>query len=167
MPFKPAPRLKTFDYLGIHTYFLTICTRDRRETFIDTDAVDEAVAQLRRTSGEEGFAIIAYCFMPDHLHGLVTATRDDSDFKKFVAMFKQRSGFNHRRETGSLLWQGSYYEHVLRSEEALAAVVGYVLGNPLRAGLVRKCEDYPFMGSSKYTVEMLGDFIQRQTLPWV
>ena len=83
--------------------------------------------------------------MPDHLHGFVTATRGDSDFKKFVAMFKQRSGFNHRRETGSKLWQENYYEHVLRSEEALPAVVGYVLGNPLRAGLVLKCEDYPFI----------------------
>jgi REP element-mobilizing transposase RayT len=104
--------------------------------------------------------------MPDHLHGLVTATRDDSDFKKFVAMFKQRSGFNHRRETGCHLWQENYYEHVLRSEEALAAVVGFVLGNPLRAGLVQKCSDYPFMGSAKYTVEMLGDFIQTRALPW-
>jgi len=159
-------RLREFDYIGPQAYFLTICTAERHEAFRDAGVVARACDQFLQTAEAYGFEITAYCFMPDHLHGLVTATRDDSDFRKFVAMFKQRSGFNHRRESGSHLWQKNYYEHVLRSEDALAAVVGYVLGNPLRAGLVRKCEDYPCMGSSKYTVEMLGDFIQTKALPW-
>ena len=159
-------RLQEFDYVGLQAYFFTICTANRREAFRDAAVVARAQEQFLRTAEAYGFEITAYCFMPDHLHGLVTATRDDSDFRKFVAMFKQRAGFNHQRETGAKLWQENYYEHVLRSEEALASVVGYVLGNPLRAGLVLRCEDYPFMGSSRYTVEMLGDFIQTQKLPW-
>ena len=159
-------RLQEFDYVGPQAYFLTICTAKRRETFRDAAVVARAREQFLRTAEAYCFEITAYCFMPDHLHALVTATRDDSDFKKFVAMFKQRAGFNHHRETGCQLWQENYYEHVLRSEEAVPAVVGYLLGNPLRAGLVQKCADYPFMGSAKYTVEMLGDLIQTRTLPW-
>ena len=104
--------------------------------------------------------------MPDHLHAVVAGYRADSDFKKFAARFKQHSGYVHRRSTGSSLWQENYYEHVMRSEEALVSVVGYVLGNPLRAGLVEKLEDYPFLGSARYTLEMLGDFVQTQELPW-
>ena len=159
-------RLQEFDYVGAQAYFLTICTDHRREKFRDAAVAAAVRDQLLRTAGAYGFEITAYCFMPDHLHSLVTAIRDDSDFKKFVAMFKQRSGFDHRRATGDHLWQENYYEHVLRSEEALPAVVGYVLGNPWRAGLVKNCADYPFMGSAKYTVEMLGDFIQVRALPW-
>jgi putative transposase len=159
-------RLQEFDYIGPQAYFLTICTDRRREAFRDVAVVARVRGCFLRTADAYGFEITAYCFMPDHLHALVTAVRDDSDFKKFVAMFKQRSGFNHRRESGGHLWQENYFEHVLRSGEALPPVVGYVLGNPLRAGLVQKCADYPFMGSAKYTVEMLGDYIQTQTLPW-
>ena len=160
------PRLREFDYIGPQAYFLTICTDRRSETFRDASVVVRVRDHFLRTGEAYGFEITAYCFMPDHLHALLTATRDDSDFKKFVAMFKQRAGFDHRRETGCPLWQENYYEHVLRTEEAIPAVVGYVLGNPLRAGLVQNCTDYPFMGSAKYTVEMLGDYMQTRTLPW-
>ena len=122
--------------------------------------------QFLRTASAYGFEIVAYCFMPDHMHALVAGDRPDSDFKKFVAMYKQRSGFAHRRTTGERLWQANYYEHVLRTEECLSPVVGYVLGNPLRAGLVQKAEDYPFLGSSRYTVAMLGDLVQTRKRPW-
>ena len=159
-------RLQEFDYVGPQAYFLTICTADRQEAFRDAGVVARASDQFLQTAEAYGFELTAYCFMPDHLHALITGTRADADFKKLVAMFKQRSGYAYKRATGSRLWQENYYEHVLRSEEALALVVGYVLGNPLRAGLVKDAKDYPFMGSSKYTLEMLGDFIQTRILPW-
>jgi hypothetical protein len=39
-------------------------------------------------------------------------------------------------------------------------VVSYILGNPLRAGLVSGVEEYQFMGSQKYAIEDLADFVQ-------
>src|SRR5687767_15909866 len=117
MPHKPAPRLKSFDYLGIQRYFLTICTRDRRETFLDVTAVNEAIAQLRRTSTAEGFAIIAYCFMPDHLHLLCEGTCPSSDFREFVRLYKQRSSFAWKQRTALGLWQRGYFDRVLRADE--------------------------------------------------
>ena len=50
-----------------------------------------------RTAGAYQFAVIAYCFMPDHMHALVEGLATSSDFRRFVAMFKQRSAFRHRR----------------------------------------------------------------------
>jgi REP element-mobilizing transposase RayT len=105
--------------------------------------------------------------MPDRLHLVVAGTRPDSDFRRFVATFKQHSGFVHRRCTGSRQWQENYHAHVLRNDDSLPAVIGYVLGNPLRAGLVEKLEDHPFLGSAKFTVEMLGDYVQSRRLPWI
>ena len=46
------------------------------------------------------------------------------------------------------LWDKGYYDRVLRDSEATEAVAPYILANPVRAGLVKSIEDYPFLGSS-------------------
>ena len=92
--------------------------------------------------------------MPDHLHLLVGADAE-ADLVGFLKSLKQRTGwwFRNRHLAGSLkasptsLWQKSYYDHVVRSEEDLLQIARYIVGNPVRAGLVESPEDYPFSGS--------------------
>ena len=105
VPFQQAPRLKAFDYLGIQRYFLTICTHDRREIFTEAAAVRHGTAQLLQTSEVERFAIIAYCFMPDHLHFLAEGTAPSSNLKELLRLYKQGSSFAWKRRTGCTMWQ--------------------------------------------------------------
>src|SRR5438552_3288466 len=104
MPFRNAPRLNTFDYLGPYRYFLTICTRNRGRVFVEPTGVDLVLAQFRRTAADEGFAVFAYCFMPDHLHALLEGTLSTSNFKEFVRLFKQCSSYQWKRTAGAKLW---------------------------------------------------------------
>lgn len=75
---------------------------------------------------------------------------------------KQDSGFYYARNFGEPLWQRYGFERVLRPEETTATVVRNILENPLRAGLVDGVDEYPFIGSSAYTVGELMDLIQSQ-----
>ena len=84
--------------------------------------------------------------MPDHLHLLVEGS-EASDLPVFVKDFKQRTGFQYRRARGQSLWQKSYYDHILRTEEDVHGVARYIVGNPVRAGLVAAANDYPYCGS--------------------
>jgi len=92
--------------------------------------------------------------MPDHLHLLVGAD-PDANLIGFVKRFKQTTGwwFRNRYLAGSLkasptsLWQRSYYDHVVRSEEGLLQIAKYIVANPVRAGLVESSVDYPLSGS--------------------
>ena len=43
------------------------------------------------------------------------------------------------------VWQKGYHDHGLRDDEDYGARVRYVLQNPLRAGLVQRVEDYPYV----------------------
>ena len=149
---KPPPRLRTFDYIGFHRYFLTICTRDRSRVFIEAAAVASVAAQLLRVADTERFSIISYCFMPDHVHALVEGIHDASDFTHFVRIFKQESAFHWRRTTGRILWHRSYFDRVLRDHADTMSVVRYILENPVRAGLVTQPQDYPYLGSMTGTV---------------
>ena len=96
---------------------------------------------------------MAYCFMPDHLHVLANGSSESSDLGRFVSLFKRVSAYRFRRGASETLWAPGYYDHVLRNEEATLTVALYILANPVRAGLVRSIEEYPFSGSDVMPLE--------------
>jgi putative transposase len=158
MPTYPH-HLRTFDYRGLHRYFLTFCTHERQKYFTDAANVVLVCDQVLRAADSEKFEGNVYCFMPDHLHLLVSGAQEDADLKMFVSRAKQFSAFEFSRQKGRRLWQRYGYERVLRNEESTEDVIRYIVGNPIRAGLVTKVTDYPFWGSFKYSREELLDHI--------
>ena len=156
---KPG-HLKTFDYRGLHQYFLTFCTHHRCRLFVAPERVLGVRTQIERAAIEQGFALIAYCFMPDHVHLLVEGRSEDSDCRPFIARAKQYSGFQYRAAFGERLWQRYGFERTLRSSEATVSVVRYIFENPLRAGLVERLAEYPFLGSSVYTLDDIREALQ-------
>ena len=149
------PRLEGFSYVGLRQYFLTICTHERLRHFTSETLVRDVYAQFLRTGRENGIAILAYCFMPDHVHLLVEAARDDADLEAFVATAKQRAAYIARQWIRGRLWQPGYFDRILREEDDVFAVARYVLNNPVRAGLVDAPEEYPFLGSEVLTTNDL------------
>jgi putative transposase len=99
--------------------------------------------------------VIAYCFMPDHLHVLVEGYCEDADIAKFVARFRQSAGYGYCRRWGGRLWQEGYYDHVLRKEDDTLEVARYTIANPVRAGLCDDARKYPHLGSSRYSLDEL------------
>jgi len=146
-PFPKRPRLKDFNYIGTYAYFVTILTKDRGNYFREVEVVDSLIGDLVKTAESEGFNVSAYCFMPDHLHLLVMGKDDQSNLKKFVSLFKQKSGFWFKKNYNENLWHISYYDHVLRKEENMENVALYILYNPVRKGFVSDYKEYPFSWS--------------------
>jgi putative transposase len=101
-----------------------------------------------------GFEVIAYCFMPDHVHLVAQGVTDAASLPEFMQRAKQRSGYHGKRVIGHSVWQAGYHDRVLRSEADTPAVVAYVLANPVRAGLVEKPGDYAFSGSGQRRPEL-------------
>ena len=93
--------------------------------------------------------------MPDHLHVLVEGRSEHADIAKFVARFRQSSGYGYRQQCGARLWQDGYYDHVLRDEDDTLEVARYIVANPVRAGLCRNAREYPHTGSSRYSLDEL------------
>ncbi len=160
-PRHPEP-LKTFSYIGFHRYFLTFCTFNRVRAFTSKMHVEVAYVQIVRAARECSFAIPAYCFMPDHLHLLIEAKSESSDARDFIKRAKQYSGFCYSKTFGFRLWQRCGYDHVLRDDEKTLVVARYILQNPLRAHLVTRVEDYPFIGSPEWPLEALLDWIRKE-----
>src|SRR5262249_41659544 len=75
---------------------------------------------------------------PDHLHLLWIGVLDGADQRNAVKYFRKQ--LNPILEKLSVRFQKQPYDRVLREEErakdAFETVVGYIAGNPERAGLV-------------------------------
>jgi putative transposase len=149
------PRIRLFAYTGLQRYFLTLCTDERCPVFVCESTVSLVLGHFRQSIAQHGFVNLAYCFMPDHLHLLCEARREDAHLVPFVSDAKQRSGYAFRRSTGHRLWQPGFYDHVLRDEDRALSVVRYIMTNPMRAGLASRLGEYDFCGSDAYSVEEL------------
>jgi putative transposase len=137
-----------------------MCTFQRRNYFTSFSIVEVIRAQILRTAAANDVEIIAYCFMPDHVHGLVAGCTEQADVRKFVTRFRQQSGLTARQTRGGRLWQEGFFDRVLRDDESTFDVVSYILANPVRAGLCRDVTDYPYSGSSRHSLTDMALSVQ-------
>ncbi len=137
-------RLKSFDYVGEHEYFVTCCVHDRKQVFVDSDVVECVRSEIVWTCEERYFLSRVSVFMPDHIHFLVNGETPWAAFLPFMKTLRQRTAIAYRRLRGERLWQGGYYEQLLRPQDNWADLVRYIQENPVRAGLVGAWEAYPF-----------------------
>ena len=156
------PRLDAALYVGLRRYFLTFCTARRRAWFLQADAVRLVCNQILQSAELFDMDLIAYCFMPDHVHVLVEGCTDRADLRAFVHQAKQRAAFAFTRKWAGPLWQPSYYDRVLRDDDATLPAARYILENPVRAGLVASPLEYPFIGSRRYAVEEILEAVRWQ-----
>jgi REP element-mobilizing transposase RayT len=127
---RQSPRLDGFPYVGTHIYNLGTVTRGRLP-LLDSATARESVEALDRACDKYSFTCYAYCIMPDHVH-LLVASEDGASVERFMRYFKQLSGYAYKKRTGEHLWQISYYDHVLRAEEAIRPIAEYIWQNPVR-----------------------------------
>lgn len=126
-------------------YFITTVIHKRRKLFINLELCRNIILQMKRLDDESYIESIAWVIMPDHVHWLFTL-KEEYDLATVVKKFKGQSA----RELNKLLgekgtfWQHAYYDHALRKDEDIKKVARYIVANPLRAGLVKRIEDYPY-----------------------
>jgi REP element-mobilizing transposase RayT len=97
------------------------------------------------------YHLLAYSIMPNHLHLLFTPHRDAKgnyfSLAKIMHSLKLYTASEANRLLGreGQFWQHESYDHVVRDESELQRIVSYILLNPVKAGLVNRSEDWPWV----------------------
>jgi putative transposase len=145
-------RLPGYDYSQAGAYFVTVCTNHRICLFGSVDGgtftPNEAGIEM-----EQGWNTLparfphvtldAFVVMPNHVHDILLFDGSESgnvSLSSVVGAFKSLSTVSYGRgvrRQGWLpfdgrLWQASFYEHVIRSEEAMNRIRSYIQENPAR-----------------------------------
>ena len=78
--------------------------------------------------------------MPDHVHLILAFPEIGQRVQTIVSKWKEWSA-----KSLGIQWQRDFFEHRLRKEESFREKADYVLANPMRAGLVTRWEDWPYV----------------------
>jgi putative transposase len=133
---------------GVHFYagqptivFLTVCTKERKSWLADA-AVHEPLRAA--WSSAQAWLVGYYLLMPDHLH-LFCAPHDPAfNLEQWVTFWKRQ--FRRLHPDRNAHWQAQAFHHRLRREEDYTEKWNYVRENPLRKGLVKVADEWPYRG---------------------
>jgi len=122
------------------------CEYGARMQLFDAPADYEAFERVLAEAHERvAMRTLAYCVLPPHWH-LVLWPREDGELSRFMAwvtLTHTQRWHAHRHTTGSgHLVQGRFKSFPVQTDEHLLMVCRYVERNPLRAGLVRRAEEW-------------------------
>jgi len=78
--------------------------------------------------------------MPYHVHLVLAFPDIERPVETIMSKWKEWTA-----KTLKIEWQRDFFEHRLRKGESFREKADYVLSNPVRAGLVQKAEDWPYV----------------------
>jgi len=130
-------------------HFVTFCTYQRR---VLPEVARQIVLDCCLHDHETTMSLYVSVVMPDHVHMIFTplVNREAKEIYSLAQIMGAVKGasshkINAAMGTKGQIWQAESFDHVLRSSESLDAKVAYILANPVRRGLVRKWEEYPWV----------------------
>ena len=124
-------------------YLLTTITHDRRPLFSHFSCARTVIQSMRYLHSSQIVESLAFVVMPDHLHWLCIP-QPDYPLNYIMHSLKSWTANELSKHCAiqGPIWQPAYHDRALRKEEDIRSVARYIVGNPLRAGLVTSIGDY-------------------------
>jgi putative transposase len=113
--------------------------------------VIKALAESRR---RERFLLAGYVLMPDHWHALIWPSHPLT-ISRAVQSVKWRAArsLNRHRGTAGVVWQHQFWDRFVRHEKEFGERLEYMHHNPVRRGLAKRPEDWPWSSYGNYSLD--------------
>lgn len=174
LPNRRNLRLKGFDYTAPGYYFVTVCTRERRQVFgtmVNARVVLNTCGKIADACWREiprhfpSVRVDEHVVMPNHVHGVIellkgSAIADPCALGDVVGAYKSAVSRISGRQLptpslptratpagGSALWHRNYWDVVVRNERALSAIRTYIRNNPQNYQTVMNCGEPKWLGN--------------------
>src|SRR5579863_7137316 len=95
------------------------------------------------------YELHAWVVMSNHVHVLLTPHKAVEDVTRSVKKTSARRANLILSRTGRPFWQDESYDHWVRDAKEFERIAGYIEWNPVRAGLVKRPEDWPWSSASE------------------
>ena len=124
----------------------------RQRTFFRDSDYREYLALLSEWCDRRGTRIWAYCLMPNHVHLILVPDHSDGlaravgeAHRRYTRMIYFRKGWR------GYLWQGRFSSYPMDDSYLLAAT-RYVERNPVKAGLTKAPEEWPWSSAAAHSI---------------
>jgi len=124
---------------------------------------------LKRESAKAKMDIWVYCLMNNHVHLIAVPEKEDSLAKGIGELQRKYAlTINIRNDWRGHLWQTRFSSYPM-DEKHLYFAARYIENNPVRAGLVKKAEEYHWSSARAHVFkvrdELLSDFDLALSIP--
>ena len=133
---------------------------NRAKVFFAVQTREKYLNLLKDYSRKYDVSIMAYCLMTNHVHLLVKPRQPESLAKMMqgVSLCYTQHINKRYRKTGRL-WESRYYSCVVDEESYLWVVARYIEQNPVRAGILKKEENYPYSSAPAHILGETDDVL--------
>jgi putative transposase len=145
-------------------YHVTSRGNERGKIFFSEADYGKFLSYLGKAKEKYGIILHAYVLMTNHYH-LLLETPDanlskvmhylNGSYTTYINVKKKRSGH---------LFQGRYKAIIVDRDSYLGELSRYIHLNPVRAGLVKKPEEYPHSSYKTYLSAKKDDLVSREVL---
>ncbi|MCR4312092.1 MAG: transposase [Candidatus Uhrbacteria bacterium] len=150
-----------------YPHFISSVTHGRQNIFSDVACASALIDEIRWYQHAYNVKVIAAVVMPDHFHAILWP-QGRHTFSDFMRSVKSRCA----RRVGEIMtgrgmgpppiggdttipwgsdtyipkiWQSSFFDYVIPSEEKLNEKILYILRNPVEDNLVAQWHEYPYI----------------------
>ena len=101
---------------------------------------------------KHGFVLTAWLFLPDHWHAIFFPASPLTIALVMESIkVSSTARINAARHESGKLWQPRFFDRVLRTVKEYREKVDYIHQNPVRAGLVKRAEDWLWSSAREYS----------------
>ena len=118
-------------------------------TWLADDRVADLVAEALQYRDGKKYRLDAYSIMPNHVHS-VFAPLTHIDTPESLSSIMHSLKRNTARRANQILarsgafWEHESFDHYVRNHAERLRIIKYVLENPMKAGLVKTSEQWPW-----------------------
>lgn len=126
---------------------------DRAETgprWLGEPQIAQLVQESLHYRDGKVYDLDTFCIMSNHAHVMFTPLPESEErYYALPAIMQSLKGFTARQANVLLgrdgqFWQHESYDHIVRNERERQRIRRYILQNPVKAGLVRSWDEWPW-----------------------
>ena len=137
-PKRKHPRLRQYDYSQPGYYFVTICTSEKRCIFGGPNKLNQFGQTAQQCMMEiekhiTGVRVDKWVVMPNHVHAIIKLLDTSANLSVIVGQYKSAVTKRiHAVRADLTVWQTSFHDHVIRTEQDYLKIWNYIHTNPMR-----------------------------------
>lgn len=145
----------------IKTSFFHVITQGINKSYIFERAEDIKyyIKIMYQLTKEQKIKIIGYCIMSNHAHMLIE-TEEIKELSKYMQRLNTKYGkyYNKKYNRVGYVFRDRYRAQGIYTEKYLYNCLRYIYNNPVKAGICKNAEDYPYSNYKKIDGELDKDY---------
>ena len=146
----------------VKTSFFHVITQGINKNYIfeRSEDIKYYIKILYNLTKEQKVEIIAYCIMNNHAHILIKA-EEIKELSKYMQRLniKYARYYNKRYNRVGYVFRDRYKSEGIYGEEQLYNCIKYIYDNPVKAGICKQPEEYPYSNYKKINKQLEENYV--------